>query len=440
MAGLQSSNVSVHTGRLTAQPLEEERSTCVYCQRRTLPPASDPRAPVFAFFSLVDCRHYVCQPCALVYCKQAGRLIECPTCRCVSRLAQSGRKHRGRVLVGDGIASSASSRQPSIASHRRSRTSQVVRAPEPTERQGDPSLLTRDALETLPSQGQRSSAVSVRARRDNGVALYSLRDAVRQRDTPSDTTKFARSTSQPVVGERTREALLDGTNETRAGPPMDPAPPPPPSGHLLAAQRRRQLDLLLDEEQLNRRAVERNATEAAETIAEQLKEAFMSDRTCRTLLTDLQQEDSSNSPPVPSHSGSDGGAATEPPRHSSSDDPGQISGTSDSSSFRGPSHGAEADPCPKSPTVPYPHRDVSPSIGRISSIDLSPNTAPLQLSPDTTGYDAPPPTSHDRQREELVQHEENERLDVLHDAVQQLQHIETEQRQDIVLHEVEARL
>ncbi|CCW71887.1 unnamed protein product [Phytomonas sp. Hart1] len=105
MAGLHSENISLLSTKLlgTAAGVSSmDKSTCVFCKRRAVPLPSDPRAPVFAFFSLVDCRHYACQPCALVNCDNAGRFITCPKCHCMSRLAQSGRKRTASGAPGRG--------------------------------------------------------------------------------------------------------------------------------------------------------------------------------------------------------------------------------------------------------------------------------------------------------------------------------------------------
>ncbi|CAM38343.1 hypothetical protein, conserved [Leishmania braziliensis MHOM/BR/75/M2904] len=120
MAGLHSENISINSTRLLEQS-SSEKDICVFCLRRATPSASDPHAPLFPFFSLVDCRHYACQPCALVHCDNAGRLIFCPKCHCVSRLAQSGRRRTrsaaaatdaevDRVTIDDGVSSTRSRR------------------------------------------------------------------------------------------------------------------------------------------------------------------------------------------------------------------------------------------------------------------------------------------------------------------------------------------
>nr|CCC94571.1 unnamed protein product [Trypanosoma congolense IL3000] len=110
MSGLASDNISATSIRVHG--VLRDRDTCVFCGKRSTPPPNDPFAPVFAFFSLVDCAHYACQPCALVHCDNAGRHIRCPTCCVVSRLAQSGRRrgHRvdERVSIDDGVSSAAS--------------------------------------------------------------------------------------------------------------------------------------------------------------------------------------------------------------------------------------------------------------------------------------------------------------------------------------------
>ncbi|RNC56010.1 hypothetical protein TcCL_ESM06464, partial [Trypanosoma cruzi] len=110
MAGLTSDNISIASARQYG--FSRERDLCVYCGKNSKPPPTDPFAPVFVFFSLVDCRHYVCQPCALVNCDNAGRYIRCPTCHSISRLAQTGKKRTGpdelRVTIDDGVSSAAS--------------------------------------------------------------------------------------------------------------------------------------------------------------------------------------------------------------------------------------------------------------------------------------------------------------------------------------------
>ncbi|KPI89163.1 hypothetical protein ABL78_1726 [Leptomonas seymouri] len=128
MAGLQSQNISVASIKLSG-PSTSDRDVCVFCRRRATPPASDPHAPLFPFFSLVDCRHYACQPCALVHCDNAGRCIFCPQCNCVSRLAQSGRRRNrsssqdaagagdndaNRVWIDDGVSSVRSHRSATV--------------------------------------------------------------------------------------------------------------------------------------------------------------------------------------------------------------------------------------------------------------------------------------------------------------------------------------
>lgn len=120
MAGLQSENISINSTRLPEQSASD-KDICVFCFRRATPSSSDPHAPLFPFFSLVDCRHYACQPCALVHCDNAGRHIFCPKCHCVSRLAQSGRRRTrsaaaatdadaDRVSIDDGVSSTRSRR------------------------------------------------------------------------------------------------------------------------------------------------------------------------------------------------------------------------------------------------------------------------------------------------------------------------------------------
>ncbi|CAJ1988236.1 Tripartite attachment complex protein 197 [Leishmania donovani] len=120
MAGLQSENISINSTRLPEQSTSD-KDICVFCLRRATSSASDPHAPLFPFFSLVDCRHYACQPCALVHCDNAGRRIFCPKCHCVSRLAQSGRRRTrsaaaatdadaDRVSIDDGVSSTRSRR------------------------------------------------------------------------------------------------------------------------------------------------------------------------------------------------------------------------------------------------------------------------------------------------------------------------------------------
>ncbi|GET88004.1 hypothetical protein, conserved [Leishmania tarentolae] len=120
MAGLHSENISMNSTRLPEQSTSD-KDICVFCFRRATPSVSDPHAPLFPFFSLVDCRHYACQPCALVHCDNAGRRIFCPKCHCVSRLAQSGRRRTrssaaatdadaDRVSIDDGVSSTRSRR------------------------------------------------------------------------------------------------------------------------------------------------------------------------------------------------------------------------------------------------------------------------------------------------------------------------------------------
>ena len=60
-------------------------------------PASDPLAPRFPYFALRDCRHYVCQPCALAFSFNGGLLIDCPDCGAVSRLAPA--RPRDHLMV-----------------------------------------------------------------------------------------------------------------------------------------------------------------------------------------------------------------------------------------------------------------------------------------------------------------------------------------------------
>ncbi|KAG5480591.1 hypothetical protein LSCM1_06295 [Leishmania martiniquensis] len=131
MAGLQSENISANSTRLTEQSTSD-KDICAFCLRRAVPSASDPHAPLFPFFSLVDCRHYACQPCALVHCDNAGRRILCPKCHCVSRLAQSGRRRTrsaaaaatdpdaDRVSIDDGVSSTRSRRTGTSPTLRRS--------------------------------------------------------------------------------------------------------------------------------------------------------------------------------------------------------------------------------------------------------------------------------------------------------------------------------
>ncbi|CAD2217598.1 hypothetical protein ADEAN_000507600 [Angomonas deanei] len=171
MAGLQSQNISVASARgpAAAGGRQSDRSTCIFCKSKSTPSAADPHAPVFAFFSLADCRHYACQPCALVHCDATGRHIYCPSCQCTSRLSQSGKRRTGskagrreqekeRVGIDDGVSSVASRRSkghtPRSAlrkdnAERRAHSS-VQFAKEPEEGRST-SPLTRETVAQVPS-------------------------------------------------------------------------------------------------------------------------------------------------------------------------------------------------------------------------------------------------------------------------------------------------
>jgi hypothetical protein len=226
MAGLESQNISVASTKLSG-PSISDRDICVFCRRRATPSASDPHAPLFPFFSLVDCRHYACQPCALVHCDNAGRCILCPQCNCVSRLAQSGRRRNrssssaqdmhgdggsvaggGRVFIDDGVSSVRSNRSATtrVSPHRsalksqsgssKKRSSSVQFPANPTtsivdadgadaggndKGRRERSPLTQDAVASLPvdpSEARRQRVRDQQQRRalqaDKSVSLYAI--------------------------------------------------------------------------------------------------------------------------------------------------------------------------------------------------------------------------------------------------------------------------
>ncbi|RNF26228.1 uncharacterized protein Tco025E_01502 [Trypanosoma conorhini] len=253
MAGLTSDNISIASARQYG--FSKERDTCVFCGKRSRPPPTDPLAPVFVFFSLVDCRHYVCQPCALVNCDNAGRFIRCPTCHSVSRLAQTGKKRTGhdesRVSIDDGVSSVAShaSRRSvrlladgkparsALARADRSKkrsssvqfmanpTASVVSPPANNARhsRGDQpatSPLTLDAVGNLPrdpsyAQRERLKEAAVQAKPKEAVAvnLYTIKSSAAPRRRSSGT----RASSVP----------LPQTEHRYLAPPLPFAPPPP---------------------------------------------------------------------------------------------------------------------------------------------------------------------------------------------------------------------
>ncbi|RNF02593.1 hypothetical protein TraAM80_06293 [Trypanosoma rangeli] len=253
MAGLISDNISIASARQYG--FSKERDTCVFCGKKSRPPPTDPLAPVFVFFSLVDCRHYVCQPCALVNCDNAGRYIHCPTCHSVSRLAQTGKKRTGhdesRVSIDDGVSSVAShaSRRSmrtladdrparsafARADRNKKRSSSVQFMANPTasvvpplgdaaeHSQGDvpaTSPLTRDAVENLPRdpsymrhERRREATVKAKPKEDVVVNLYTIKSSAAPRRRSSST----RASSVP----------LPPTEHRYIPPPIPFAPPPP---------------------------------------------------------------------------------------------------------------------------------------------------------------------------------------------------------------------
>ncbi|KAF5223750.1 hypothetical protein ECC02_003204 [Trypanosoma cruzi] len=253
MAGLTSDNISIASARQYG--FSRERDLCVYCGKNSKPPPTDPFAPVFVFFSLVDCRHYVCQPCALVNCDNAGRYIRCPTCHSISRLAQTGKKRTGpdelRVTIDDGVSSAASHasrrsvRVPAdnvparsaLAKADRSKkrsasvqfsanpTTSVVPPPEESEnkKRGDASVtspLTRDAVGNLPKdpsyrQRERMKEVVTRSKSRETVAvnLYTI--------------KSSSVTRRRSSGSRASSVPLPPTEHRYLAPPIPFAPPPP---------------------------------------------------------------------------------------------------------------------------------------------------------------------------------------------------------------------
>ncbi|ORC92398.1 uncharacterized protein TM35_000031510, partial [Trypanosoma theileri] len=271
MAGLTSDNISIASAQQYG--FTKDRDTCVFCKRRTTPPPGDPLAPVFVFFSLVDCRHYVCQPCALVNCDNAGRYIRCPTCHSVSRLAQSGMKRNGhytsRVPIDDGVSSTLShaTRRSSSALPRnflpqkssmapadrsKKRSSSVQFPPDPTTSIVPPfdenvrtsvsltaaaeetSPLTHDAVERLPAdpeyvkrQREKDTAIAVEKEKPEMVGLYTIR-----------------GTSSPrrrTTAERSRSVPLPPKEHKYLAPPLPFAPPPPLQIHTVEEEEEQQL-------------------------------------------------------------------------------------------------------------------------------------------------------------------------------------------------------
>ncbi|KAH8620764.1 hypothetical protein ERJ75_000030000 [Trypanosoma vivax] len=253
MAGLVSDNISVASIR--THGYTSERDTCVFCGKRAVPLPTDPLAPVFAFFSLVDCRHYACQPCALVHCDNAGRYICCPSCHAVSRLAQTGRRRRDRreprTHIDDGVSSSSRKslvvskaqkplRSALARSDRRRRTNSVQFSSDltTTSRSSDhasgsnyndgpecSSPLTRDAVEKLPadptySQRKRrkelieGTVTTISEEERVSVNLYNIKGVIKRRRLRK-------------VDDRAHSVPLPLTEHRYLPPPVPFHPPPP---------------------------------------------------------------------------------------------------------------------------------------------------------------------------------------------------------------------
>ncbi|CBH16821.1 hypothetical protein, conserved, partial [Trypanosoma brucei gambiense DAL972] len=223
MSGLTSHNISATSIRVHG--ITRERDMCVFCRKRSSPPPNDPLAPVFAFFSLVDCRHYACQPCALVHCDNAGRHIRCPACCAISRLAQSGRRRGNRVdervPIDDGVSSAASQSSKRVlappkrslsVTDRRRRTSSVqfstnLTSPsgqkEALSTGGSNTSLTLAAVGRLPTdpnyskgKGDEGGTVAAFSEEERiSVDLYTIKGTAAKR--PRRTTA-ERARSQPL--------------------------------------------------------------------------------------------------------------------------------------------------------------------------------------------------------------------------------------------------
>lgn len=350
MAGLHSQNVSVQSLSLLGTCIsgrDLEKNTCVYCQRHTLPSASDPNAPVFAFFSLIDCRHYVCQPCALVYCTNAGRLIECPTCRCVSRLSQSGKRTSIKPLEDysvDGETSTVSRRHIGRSSSQRSRarTAPGTRSPKtlpqqdsigtpdaesstvPTPRGVSGESLSPAFSETGKISSLRRLGLSVREVGGSDViqkvGLYSLRDAARNLRLPflsgpsssegGTSSRVPRSVSAPVTDERTKKSVLGkkghrsskGTSKHHLADLPLPTPPSFLSRKepLRRVQRRLQEEQQKMEEQesIIRKFLNDNESREHHQLMDTFMEACAFLRTSRILLPEIEADTDKSPSPV----------------------------------------------------------------------------------------------------------------------------------------------
>ncbi|CBZ25787.1 conserved hypothetical protein [Leishmania mexicana MHOM/GT/2001/U1103] len=251
MAGLQSENISINSTRLPEQSTSD-KDICVFCLRRATPSASDPHAPLFPFFSLVDCRHYACQPCALVHCDNAGRRIFCPKCHCVSRLAQSGRRRTrsaaaatdadvDRVSIDDGVSSTRSRRTRTGTTPHRSalkgksgtlkrRASSVQFPANPTTSivPGDGVSIASSAV-AVPSEGDRAGEQHDQRRASSPLTQEAVDalpldpvEARRRRTREQQQQQQLRSAEAAAKAEK-----AVGLYAITAAPPPKVAPPPP---------------------------------------------------------------------------------------------------------------------------------------------------------------------------------------------------------------------
>ncbi|KAG5481239.1 hypothetical protein CUR178_06472 [Leishmania enriettii] len=348
MAGLQSENISLNSTRLPEQSTSD-KDCCAFCLRRAIPSASDPHAPLFPFFSLVDCRHYACQPCALVHCDNAGRRILCPKCHCVSRLAQSGRRRTrsaaaatdadaDRVSIDDGVSSTRSRRTGTSPTPHRSalkgksgtskrRASSVQFPANPTtsvvpgdgasgaasvpaedgsageahRRHRASSPLTQDAVDALPldplevqrrrarEQQLQLRAAEAAAKTQQTVSLYAITVAP-----PPSSTSAGSGTGVKAKG-RSRSQPAPKLPNTILEPKQEYPPPPPLELHTVDEAETHSLSVSdgnrLSAEPALPIAVASASGAAAEVDAEVEKSAPALVSVLRSLITPPQTED-----------------------------------------------------------------------------------------------------------------------------------------------------
>ncbi|KAG5503090.1 hypothetical protein JIQ42_07053 [Leishmania sp. Namibia] len=354
MAGLQSENISLNSTRLPEQSTSD-KDCCAFCLRRAIPSASDPHAPLFPFFSLVDCRHYACQPCALVHCDNAGRRILCPKCHCVSRLAQSGRRRTrsaaaatdadaDRVSIDDGVSSTRSRRTGTSPTPHRSalkgksgtskrRASSVQFPANPTtsvvpgdsasgaasvpaeddsageahRRHRASSPLTQDAVDALPldplevqrrrarEQQLQLRAAEAAAKAQKTVSLYAITAAPPPSSTSAGSGAGANEGVKKAKG-RSRSQPAPKLPNTILEPKQEYPPPPPLELHTVDEAETHSLSVsggnsLNAEPALPIAVASASAAAAAEVDAEVEKRAPALVSVSRPLITPPQTED-----------------------------------------------------------------------------------------------------------------------------------------------------